>query len=144
MTIFVAELMMMRLMTAAGWAAALVWVPWLCPTFATAARHHGTLHNGTVWCTYPRHTLAEQGTTQQQRHTTQSAPNQRPVQTHPCHLLFFQNCRLRLTSIKCGEAEAGKWWKKVKTGAMQRPMVSLLPLLVKFTMTCWSIRKQPS
>ena len=86
MTISVAELMMMRLMTAAGWAAALVWVPWLCPTFATAAAAHGTVHNGTARCTYPRHTLAEQGSTQQQRDTTQSALDQRPVQTHLCHL----------------------------------------------------------
>ena len=75
---------MIRLMTAAGWpAAALVCVPWLCPTFATAAEHNGT----TAQCTYPRHTLAEQGRTQQQhRDTTQSALDQRPVQTRPCHL----------------------------------------------------------
>ena len=106
--------MMIRLMTAAGWpAAALVCVPWLCPTFATAAEHNGT----TAQCTYPRHTLAEQGRTQQQhRDTTQSALDQRPVQTRPCHLR------------PVGSSRGWKVVEQSEAGAMQRPMVSLLRL----------------
>ena len=106
---------------------------------SAAQRHNGTLHNGTTArCTYPRHTLAEQGA----RSSTQSAPNQRPVQTHTCPLSSFcQLYRLHLTEIKWGGAEAGKWWKESESGeSMQRPMVSFFGQILPMSWS--SIRKQ--
>ena len=105
------------------------WSGWLCPTFARAV--HTTAHNGRE-CDAdthgtPRHTFTEQQ--QQQRDTTQSALDQRPVQTHVCPLLIL------------------KWgsWEVLdccQTGAMKRPTVSLRPippfeLDVKAKMLAW-------
>ena len=107
---------MMPLMTAAGWAAQLhscttVGLPAVAlPNFrhSAAQRQNGTLHNGTTVHIPKAHPGRAGGTQQQQQH----AVGAEPAPGADTHVSSLPLANFKIN--KGGEAEAGKWKKKVK------------------------------